>query len=721
MDLAGLQEHIQPLVFIGRYEQAIRECLKVWRTDKDNTGITLLIGRLYHRAGNAKEARHFFNLAGKHAGGDGAVLHSIEMFNRAMHLLPTSRTDIDNFCDPDIVLVQAPGWGVNTPPLATAMLTSFARKHGFKMLPLDLNIEFYRSRPAKYETTWELEQSLWFWETSEYVKEFMKEYHSTIEEFLDLVIASKTPVVGFTIYSSSAYVSIELARMLKERQPGLLIIFGGPHVSRYLAGSSIVRNDFIDAVVQGEGELTLVDILQRVKAGQSLKDCPGILVRIDNQIVDTGDRDTIKDLSQVPAPDFSDYAFELYRTPSHLPLVSSRGCPNRCIFCNERPFWRNYRGRSAENIFEEIRFQLTRYPSINYLDFQDSLVNGLITELEHLADLIIGSGLNVQWAGQAVIRKEMTAELMIKLKRSGCVCLAYGLETPSESLMHKIGKVMSKGADVNAIAEAHAKTGLGATYNFMFGLPGETEEDAFEAHEFLRRNVKYGLAVNPSSGFCGFAPGTLVYEDPQRYGIDLSKGGMFWESTDGKNTYICRLKRFEDFCRLVQELGISTTYPSTVLLDRNRSLGHFYLQAGQQVRAGWYFKAWLEEHPDDEQIRIILNKIIPDTPNPPEVAIRTAGCSASPCVSCQPQNCTDDNWVKGIARNWAAAFFIRDSLKAKSDFAIGRNVAFADGTSRRIIQLKENNGSLIVYLEGSPLDGNKVGYPKEIKVSEVTK
>jgi radical SAM superfamily enzyme YgiQ (UPF0313 family) len=721
MDLAGLQERIEPLVVRGRYKEAINECKQLLRHNPDDIPLLLLMARLHYSAGGAEKAKYFIDRVHKNALDNRNVLRQIEMFKRAANLLPSSRTDIDNFCEPDIVLVQAPGWGVNTPPMATAMLTAFTRKQGFKVLPIDLNIEFYRNRPPRFDTTWEFEQSLWFWETGEYVKEFIKVYRNKIEEFLDLIAATKTPLIGFTLYSSSAYISIELARMLKKRQPELQIIFGGPHVSRYLAGSSIIKNDFIDAVVQGEGELTLIDIVERVRSGRPLTDCPGILIRVNNEIVDTGDRELLKDLNQVPTPDFSDYAFELYRTPTRLPIMSSRGCPNRCIFCNERPYWKRYRGRSAENIFEEIKLQLARYSFVNFLDFQDSLVNGLIQELDRLADLIIDSGLKINWSGQAVIRKEMTPELMTKLKRSGCVCLAYGLETPSESLMQKIGKVMSKGADVNAIAEAHGKTGLGATYNIMFGVPGETEEDAFEAHEFLRRNKKYGIAVNPSSGFCIFAPGTLVYEDPQSYGIDLSKGGMYWESIDGKNTFITRLKRFEDFCRLVQELGISSTYSSTVLLDRDRALGHYYLQAGQPARASLYFKGWLEKHPDDNQIRDILKNILPDISEFTWESGNSVACDAGADVSYHLKNHTDDNWVNGIARVWAAAFLVDYSIHAKNELAVGKKVTFADGTARRIIRHIENDGSLIVCLDGSPLDGEKVGCPKKIIVSEMPK
>jgi radical SAM superfamily enzyme YgiQ (UPF0313 family) len=542
-----------------------------------------------------------------------------------------------------------------------------------------------------------------------------------IERLIDLIIVTETRIVGFTIYSSSAHMSLHLARLLKQRKPEIQIIFGGPHASRHLAGHSLIKNDFVDAVVQGEGELTLIDIISRYKDTGSFTDCPGIIIRKDGEAVDNVDRDVIKDLNQVPAPDFSDYAFELYRTPSRLPIISSRGCPNRCIFCNERPFWRSYRGRSANTIFEEIKAQVVRYPFINFLDFQDSLVNGLIKELDHLADLIIQSGLNIKWAGQAAIRKEMTPELLMKLKRSGCVCLAYGLETPSESLMLKIGKRLSAGADVNAIAEAHGRTGLSATYNFMFGLPGESETDAFESHEFLRRNKKYSIAVNPSSGFCGFAPGTLVHEDPDRYGVDLIKGSMFWESRDGTNTYITRLKRFEDFCRLVQELGISTTYPSTVLLDRNRSLGHYYRQAGQNAKAIWYFKSWLDERPEDNHVRTILLEMLPNADELDVKSHREKRVSVETFGTWKLKNHTDENWLNGVARQWAAAFFIDFSNYALNEFSAGRSIRFSDGSIRVILKNQENAGCLIVYVDGPPLDGGHVGYPNTIAVTEMAK
>ena len=92
------------------------------------------------------------------------------------------------------------------------------------------------------------------------------------------------------------------------------------------------------------------------------------------------------------------------------------------------------------------------------------------------------------------------------------------------------------------------------------------------------------------------------------------------------------------------------------------------------------------------------------------------GCGQKTGVSYTLPNHTDENWVNGIAKKWATAFFVKDSIQAKSDFAVGKKVTFSDGTVRIIVRQKENDGSLIVFLDGTPLDGNVVGYPKKFIV-----
>ncbi len=689
------------------HNDAIAECDAMLQLNPNDVLLLLRMGQMITSSISEKAASPYVQRAIEQARNDDNAAMLVALFNRVNAAFSSCRSDIENFINPDIVLIQAPGWGVNTPPLGTAMLSSYARKKGYKVLPLDLNIELYLKRQKQFKNVWDLEQSLWFWETNECVDSILTAFEKEISEFIDIIISTNTPLVGFTIYNSSAYISLELAKMIKEKKPEIMVVFGGPHVSRDIIGTSIANNPFVDAVAQGEGELVLEEIISHIKSGKSLFDCSGIIVGKGDEVVDNGDAKLLKNMDDLPVPDFIDYAFECYRTPTRLPIISSRGCPNRCIYCGEKTFWKRFRAKSGEAIFREVQIQLKRYPFVNFFDFQDSLVNGKISNLEKFADLVIQSGIKISWSGQAVIRKEMTSELLHKLKQSGCICLAYGLEAPSEYLMKNIGKILSKGANVNAIAEAHRQTGLGVTYNFMFGLPGETEEDAFYAQEFLRRNKDSGMTVNPSSAFCFFFQGTPAYLNPQNYDINFDKGLLYWESNDGKNTYLTRLKRFEDFCRLVHELGISTTYPSTFLLDRNRSLGKYYAVTNDIERAKLYFEAWLEEHPDDSEIRIALNKLpkicAPDVNDVNNVFI--------------PSNHTDENWLNGVAKSWASAFFIDDtSPYVQNVFQNGKLITFSNGVTRTIEEVKVDGNSLIIFLDGNPINGSEVGFPNEFKL-----
>lgn len=88
-----------------------------------------------------------------------------------------------------------------------------------------------------------------------------------------------------------------------------------------------------------------------------------------------------------------------------------------------------------------------------------------------------------------------------------------------------------------------------------------------------------------------------------------------------------------------------------------------------------------------------------------------------------PPSLTDTHWVKGIARAWAAAFFIPAPINAKTrrDFAVGRKVTFSNGTIRTIVKLEDNASNLIVHVDGMPLDGNVVGYPQEMKIADNAK
>jgi radical SAM superfamily enzyme YgiQ (UPF0313 family) len=340
--------------------------------------------------------------------------------------------------------------------------------------------------------------------------------------------------------------------------------------------------------------------------GGKIEECAGTLYRRNGSIISGPERELIRNIDSLPFPDFSDFDFFKYDASFKIPISSSRGCVNRCIYCNELPYWKKYRARSGESMFAEAKYQLERYPHVYFFDFQDSLVNGDIRALESFCDLILSNNVKIKWSGQAIIRKEMTYGLFTKLKKSGCVSLAYGLETTSMALMERIGKVFSKDVNIDQLIDDSYRAGVSCVLNFMFGLPGETDEDALINIEFIKRNSKKITAVNPSPGFCAICPGTIAYKNPGKYNLDISKGYDYWESKDGANNYITRIERFEHFIANVHRLGIPSVYSHPKLINKNELLANYYFTLEDYEKAISYYEEAAQANPDN---RVFKDKL----------------------------------------------------------------------------------------------------------------
>lgn len=500
----------------------------------------------------------------------------------------------------DLILVQAPWWAVEMPPLGLATLAGFVRQHGFSVRALDLNIETYRNVAPEEKAGWKLEEAYWRWADKERTQEFIEENQEYFEHYIRLIADAKPAVVGFSVQLSSAYVTLYFAERLKELIPDTVIVCGGPQASRVMSGYALANKDFIDVVTHGEGELTLVEILERVKAGQGFEGCAGVLYCEDGNIVDCGDRPLIRPLSSLPDADFSDFDFQIYDSPNKLPLETSRGCVNKCHFCNEHGFWVSYRGVKGDRLFAQVQAQVDKYPFIEHIVFQDDLINGWPKELERFADRMLESGLKLTWHGQGIIRKEMTFNYMKKLHDAGCTKMSFGLETASTRLWSGMGKYAAKGTDLDTLVRDAYLAGLRCTYNFMFGLPGETEDDFQMTLDFLRRNKDYLATIDPSPHLCTFSPGSIAYDNADQYGITEVESLRYWEADDGANTLPLRLQRFETLCGLADDLGINSYYPSRKLLDRERCLADYYYYKKDYDRAASYYQEWLDRSPNDK-------------------------------------------------------------------------------------------------------------------------
>jgi radical SAM superfamily enzyme YgiQ (UPF0313 family) len=491
-----------------------------------------------------------------------------------------------------------------------ALLSSLLRKAGHRVLTFDLNNALYLSGPDAYRKMWDDKDLYSFWGNGALIGKFIQHNSHMIDFQLERILNSDARVIGFTVHFSSLLVSLELARRIKRQATDRIIIFGGPDCSRQLRGNKLINDEAVDAVIVGEGDETLLELLEIIDRAGEVGPCAGTLIKNSKgDIIDCGDRDVVIDLDALPFPDYTDFSEDiswgLYRQPERLEVLDSRGCITKCHFCSEWQFWKRFRSMSGERIFAEISHQVKKFPSVNYFYFIGSLLNGSIKALSRFCDLVIENGLDIRWSGQAVVSPAMTRELLQKMRRSGCEWLGIGIESGSERLVRKMNKHFTMKNARQMLKDAH-DAGIQVQVNFMFGLPTETEEDFKKTLEFLRRNRENIDSVLASQSFCVIDKGTYLHTHAEEFGISDQDHHLYWQA-EGGNTYPERFRRYEEFCQFALSLGLPET--SGVLRkkpDKWLLLGdYYYFKKDYQKAIECYQKSKELESADE----LILQKI----------------------------------------------------------------------------------------------------------------
>lgn len=495
-----------------------------------------------------------------------------------------------------IAFIQAPAWGRDCPPYTMCLFAALVRKEKHQAYTFDLNNILYHTSSRDLRKMWDDKDYYSYWENRESVSLFLEANKKIIDFYIDRILKTGSAVIGFTVHFSSSWASLAIARKIKERDKNRIIVFGGPDCSRQIRGDYYIKQDCVDIVVSGEGERPLFEIMDSVNSGRQPDKIKGCLVLKDGLIIDAGYSPGIEDLDSLPAPDYSDFKDDihsrLYREPHRLDIFDSRSCPTHCHFCSEWQFWGKFRSKSGKRIYAEILGYTRDFPQVNYFYFIGSLVNGDMQALEEFCDLAIANKLNIRWAAQAVIRPEMTASLLKKLKASGCTWLGYGIESGSQRVLEKMNKRFSLEVAARVLQDTK-DAGISTQANFMFGLPTETTEDFNQTLGFLKENRKYMDTILASQSFCVIDKGTYLYNHPEEFGITGKEHNIYWASNNGENNYAERFRRYEEFCRLALSLGVpETSGVLKVKPDKWQLLGeYFFYQKDYLSAIETYLKA----------------------------------------------------------------------------------------------------------------------------------
>jgi radical SAM superfamily enzyme YgiQ (UPF0313 family) len=331
-------------------------------------------------------------------------------------------------------------------------------------------------------------------------------------------------LVGISIVTPKVYDAMELAEFVKSNFPDIVIVAGGPHAT--LVPEEVLTGcPSIDYVIQGEGELLLNELIKRLEEGNPPDDLDGITYRKYGNIINNPHKEYIADLNILPMPDRS--VIDLNRYSSFLKtslapattVMTSRGCPYRCIYCSKPVTGEKVRAITPENAIKEIEFLIKEHGVKEIIFYDDSFTIKKKRAIE-ICDLIIQKGIKIKWQCETRVNL-VDEELLRKMKEAGCYLIAYGLESGSDNVL----KILKKGVTTAQIEEAvriTKKVGIQITGYFMLGIPGETEDD-------IKKTIK--LAKNLNVDYAQFAvatafPGTELYQiakDKDKITKDWSK------------------------------------------------------------------------------------------------------------------------------------------------------------------------------------------------------
>ena len=348
------------------------------------------------------------------------------------------------------------------------------------------------------------------------------------EQIFRWIKGEEPDIVGFHTLSMSALTANESSRLIKKEMPNVKVIYGGYHAS--LHHQKILREkEYVDAVVRGEGEYTLLDVVDSIEKEKNLKGIKGVSFRGDGKIHVNPDRPPIENLDSIPFPDRrflkNEYlgAINGMKTAvrKFTSIVSSRGCPFNCRFCCESLHEvKRWRVRSPKNVVEELLY----LKSLGYgqVYFQDDSLTIDQKQVTEICRLIKDEKLDILWAAMGRVNNA-SIDLMSRMRGAGCQSVFFGIESANQRVLEYYRKGITRQMATDAVKNCH-KAKMDAFSGFILGAPGETVEEMWETIRFAE---KIGIDF-PSFYILHAYPGTAIWNE------NVAKGyideGKYWET-----------------------------------------------------------------------------------------------------------------------------------------------------------------------------------------------
>jgi radical SAM superfamily enzyme YgiQ (UPF0313 family) len=398
----------------------------------------------------------------------------------------------------DIILIESASSGIGRrdfkehykyPPFGLLCLSSFLKLHGYRVYIIDLMLEDHS------------------------VNRFRERLASLTESPL---------AVGVSVYTDCAPEAVEIAGIVKQVFPTTSVIAGGPHAT--FRAEELLSHRQIDFVVRREGEATLVELLEYIKypTAYPADEVLSISYRGKDGTVTNPERPFVRQLDQLPFPDYEaiESLKRIYR--KRFLIVSSRGCPGECVFCASRAMSGNhYRFHSAEWLFSLLFEYRARYSFPLMVVMDDTFT------VNRRRARYFCRYLDEHWSDSAKLRWTCKSradgvddEMCALISQAGCRSMHVGVESADQDVLDSIAKnvTLERVLEALLIARRH---GISADCSFIIGHPADTLE-TIEKTLILARVIRDLNIGHSAIGVATPFPGTRLFEDASELEVDIA-------------------------------------------------------------------------------------------------------------------------------------------------------------------------------------------------------
>ena len=339
----------------------------------------------------------------------------------------------------------------------------------------------------------------------------LKRYLQIDDDLIEEITCFLPDIVAISTYASNMYNVLYWTKVIKRKLPNCFIIIGGNHAS-YIAKECIKKCPELDIVVRFEGEIPFQMICEEIeKKTYNFSKIPNVTYRENGVIKENPQTDLIKDLNSLPnlKRNYFDDKTKKKEDVYHVDVVSARGCPFNCTFCNCNHYWNKiYRVRLIDSVITELKDLQEKYPNLKTVRFRDESITINKIRCKKLSDAINRSGINLEF--QAHSRLDgLDDEVIQLLSKAGFKLLFIGMESGSQNVLNRL----HKGIDISRAEEIVSllrKYRMKFRISFMSQTPNETIGDMVKTIRLIKKlklksNEYYigtGIAIYPGTTEC---------------------------------------------------------------------------------------------------------------------------------------------------------------------------------------------------------------------------